>query len=110
MKELKNSIISQSDYDCVVERLTKHLNVPSLKIFKKESVENSQPKPFEIILWCDELYVVESSCAMSGVVRHLDFSMASNNFYWDYLGEKLCRVGSISEKDFNNLLEEHLNN
>lgn len=98
-------VIQQADYDCAVKRLNKFLNLPSLTILDKKDVKasNTAPEPFDVILWCDELHIVEDSNSMSGTVRYLDGSLATNNFYWNFQGEFLYKIATISESDFKQL-------
>lgn len=57
-----------------------------------------------VFSWCDELYIVESAFEMVGVVRCIDGSMASKNWYWNYQNEASTKLGQLSQTAFDQLV------
>lgn len=59
----------------------------------------------DVFVWCDELLLVDSAYSSKGVVRHLDGSMASNNWIWNFQGEPSYKLGTITEESLNSLIK-----
>lgn len=106
---MKPSTLSTEAYNESIERCNKYLP-KSFEALPENDVAGTttQLKECDVFVWCDEIYLVDDSGAgMSGEVRHMDGSLATNAFYWNYQGEPCFKIGTLSREDIDSLINDY---
>lgn len=59
--------------------------------------DGSKLAPLDVFVWCDEVYILDETNGRTGIVRHMDGSMASNNWFWAFDSEPYIKIGQIKK-------------